>query len=212
MAASRTTEPARGAEEKPGREAPAASEPAEGDAPEEPAAAPGASWKSWLPLGIALVVMPLCAYAVTNFVLIPRMQKTLRATGVPPGESAEAEAPPAKPAEGGGEGKAAPAASGSKQSATINKLLVNVAGTMGSRYLLSSLVLSGNGSSFADKVTQNEPQLRDMASGLLCTKSIAELEKPGARNMIRGELIAGFNTILGNNAVQEIYFTEFAIQ
>jgi flagellar basal body-associated protein FliL len=38
------------------------------------------------------------------------------------------------------------------------------------------------------------------------------LEKPGARNLIRGELLAGFNTILGNSAVREIYFTEFAIQ
>jgi flagellar FliL protein len=211
MPASRTTEPARGAEEKPACEAPAASDPADEDALAEPAVAPGAGWKAWLPLGIALVVMPLCAYAVTNFVLIPRMQKTLRSTSVAPAEP-EAEAPPPKPAEGGGEGKAAPAASGSKQTATLNKLLVNVAGTMGSRYLLSSIVLSGSSSGFADKVTQNEPQLRDMASGLLCTKTIAELEKPGARNMIRGELIAGFNTILGNNAVQEIYFTEFAIQ
>ena len=30
--------------------------------------------------------------------------------------------------------------------------------------------------------------------------------------LLRGELIAGFNSILGNGAVQELYFTEFAIQ
>jgi flagellar FliL protein len=51
-----------------------------------------------------------------------------------------------------------------------------------------------------------------MASGILNTKTIADLEKPGARNLIRGELLAGFNTIMGNSAVREIYFTEFAIQ
>ncbi len=43
-------------------------------------------------------------------------------------------------------------------------------------------------------------------------KTIADLEKPGARNLIRGELLAGFNNILGDPGVQEIYFTEFAIQ
>ena len=43
-----------------------------------------------------------------------------------------------------------------------------------------------------------------MASGLLSAKTIADLEKPGARNLIRGELISGFNSILGNAAVQEI--------
>jgi flagellar FliL protein len=211
MAPSRTTEPARGAEEKPAREAPANPEPAE-EAPPQPAAAPGGGWKAWLPLAVAVVAMPLCAYAVTNFLLIPRMQKTLRATGGIPAETATetASEKPAAAAEGG-EGKAAPA-SGSKQTATLNKLLVNVAGTMGSRYLLSSMVLSGKGSDFVTKVAQNEPQLRDMASGLLSTKTIAELEKPGSRNVIRGELLAGFNSILGNSSVQDIYFTEFAIQ
>ena len=101
---------------------------------------------------------------------------------------------------------------GQKQTATLSKLLVNVAGTMGSRYLLTTLALAGTGSDFTSRVSQHEAQLRDMASGLLSAKTIADLEKPGARNMIRGELISGFNSILGNAAVQEIYFTDFAIQ
>jgi flagellar FliL protein len=146
-----------------------------------------------------------------TFLLVPRMQKSLRAAGIVAADSAPEPAAEKPSGEGGGEGKAGPS-TGSKQNVTINKLLVNVAGTMGSRYLLSSLVLSGKGSDFVNKVAQNEPQLRDMASGLLCTKTIAELEKPGARNSIRGELLAGFNSILGNNSVQDIYFTEFAIQ
>jgi flagellar protein FliL len=65
---------------------------------------------------------------------------------------------------------------------------------------------------FSARVAQREPQLRDMASGVLNTKTIADLEKPGARNLIRGELLAGFNTIMGTSAVHEIYFTDFAIQ
>ena len=43
-------------------------------------------------------------------------------------------------------------------------------------------------------------------------KTLADLEKPTAQNLIRTELIAGFNSILGGPVVQEIYFTEFAIQ
>jgi flagellar basal body-associated protein FliL len=41
---------------------------------------------------------------------------------------------------------------------------------------------------------------------------MADLEKPGVRNLIRAELISGFNNILGANMVQDIYLTEFAIQ
>jgi len=94
----------------------------------------------------------------------------------------------------------------------MNKLLVNVAGTMASRYLLTSITMVGDAPDFATKVAKFDPQLRDMAGSLMMTKTIASLEKPGARNLLRSELIAGFNSILGNGTVKELYFTEFAIQ
>lgn len=94
----------------------------------------------------------------------------------------------------------------------MNKLLVNVAGTMGARYLLVSLSVAGSDADFKAKVQAHDPQLRDFACGALATKTIADLEKPGARNVIRTELISGFNNILGNSLVEEIYLTEFAIQ
>ena len=200
------TEPARASEEK---TAPA-NEPAS-ESPEATAVpSPGGAWKAWLPLGVALLVMPALAYALTTFVLVPHLRQSLVKAGV---VSADAPAPSAASSgEGGGEGQTAASSNGQRQNATLNKLLVNVAGTMGSRYLLTSLVLSGPSADLSAKVAQNEPQLRDMASGLLSSKTIPELEKPGARNLIRGELLSGFNTILGNSAVKEIYFTEFAIQ
>ena len=94
----------------------------------------------------------------------------------------------------------------------MNKLLVNVAGTMGSRYLLVSLSIVGADPDFKSKLQAHDPQLRDLACGALSTKTLADLEKPGARNLIRSELISGFNNILGGALVQEIYLTEFAIQ
>src|SRR5271163_1973183 len=102
MAASRTTEPAR--EEAPASDADAAPESSD-EASAQPTAG-GGGWKAWLPLGLALVVMPLCAYAMTTFLLVPRMQKALRATGVAPA-AAEAEPAPEKTAaeaKEGGEG------------------------------------------------------------------------------------------------------------
>ena len=196
------SEPGRGTEEKPARET-------KPEAAQAPAAheSRGSSWQAWLPLGVALLLMPALAYAMTTFVLVPRMQKALRSPAtVTPEPSKETHTDAAN-----ADKEAAPAA-GSGHSVTLNKLLVNVAGTMGSRYLLSSITLLGDAADFAARVAQHEPQLRDMASGILNTKTIADLEKPGARNLIRGELLAGFNTIMGNSAVREIYFTEFAIQ
>ena len=65
---------------------------------------------------------------------------------------------------------------------------------------------------FQQKVTDNEAALRDMASSTLSSKTLADLEKPDERNLIRTQLLTGFNNILGSDEVQEIYLTEFAIQ
>jgi flagellar FliL protein len=197
------SEPVRGTEERHPREP----KPEAAPAPAIRQSQGSPTWQAWLPLGVVLLAMPALAYAITTFVLVPRMQKALRASATLPaktGKDVRADAANA--------GKEALPSSGTGYSVTLNKLLVNVAGTMGSRYLLSSITLLGEAADFPARVAQHEPQLRDLASGILNTKTIADLEKPGARNLIRGELLAGFNTIMGNSAVQEIYFTEFAIQ
>lgn len=184
------------------------------------AAAPsGGGIKSMLPLIITLVLMPAVAWAMTTFVLVPKLQKSLGIAPAAHGETAAKEGGEAESAasghgekegsgkEGGGKEKG-----GSKESVTMTKLLVNVSGTMGSRYLLASLTLSGNGPEFKAKIDKHEAKLRDTACTLLATKTITDLEKPGARNLVRSELLTGFNNILGGNAVQEIFITEFAIQ
>ena len=193
--------PSRGPEEKNPREA----QPSKGDT--APIVKPVGAWKAWLPLGVTIVVMPLLAYGMATFILVPKMQKTLVASGVVLAkENAQVRAGV------DGVGSETLASGSQRQVVTLNKLLVNVAGTMASRYLLPSITLVSDASDFSARVKDNEPQLRDMACGLMMMKTIAILEQPGARNLLRGELIAGFNTILGNAAVRELYFTEFAIQ
>ena len=92
------------------------------------------------------------------------------------------------------------------------KVLVNVSGTAGTRYLLAALTLVGTQAELKESVEKSDAQLRDVASSVLATKTIADLDKPGSRNLIRTELISAFNGVLGDGRVKEIYFTEFAIQ
>jgi flagellar FliL protein len=157
-------------------------------------------FKAWLPLILCILLMPALAFGVAQFVILPQLQKGLGIKNSGGGDSGKKSSSSSK-------------ASGAKQeSVTMNKLLVNVADTMGARYLLVSLSVVGNASDFKEKMQEHDAQLRDMACGALATKTLADLEKPGERNLIRTELIAGFNNILGNSTVQEIYLTEFAIQ
>jgi flagellar FliL protein len=143
--------------------------------------------------------MPVLAFAMTQYVILPQLQKNL---GVKTATSTENKAKSSKDS----------SVAVKHDSVLMNKLLVNVAGTMGARYLLVSLSVVGTGDDFKAKMTDRDAQLRDMACGTLATKSLADLEKPGARNLIRNELITGFNNILGDSVVTDIYLTEFAIQ
>ena len=94
----------------------------------------------------------------------------------------------------------------------FGKVLVNISGSLGMRYLLASLTVVGTDAEFKAKIDHNRDRLLDLASSTLSAKTIADLEKPGARNLIRTELLSAFNTALGQGYVQEIYFTEFAVQ
>ncbi len=169
--------------------------------PAAPVTAPSGGFKAWLPLVITMLFMPALAFGVAEYVILPQLQKGL---GI------KAEVAPSS--SGGGSETKKEGAGAKQESVLMNKMLVNVAGTMGARYLLVTVSVAGTGTEFKDKMAEHDAQLRDMACGALATKTLADLEKPGARNLIRSELINGFNNILGDAMVQDIYFTEFAIQ
>ena len=193
-----------------------------------PAAGGKSAMQAWLPMIVAVVLLPVVAYLITTFVLLPKLQAGL---GVAPAAASPAAGGHAKPKEakegkepkeakesshgggghgGGGEGEGAD--ENGREQAPLTKLIVNVAGTQASRILLSSLILVGDTPDFSSAVKTRDAQLRDTACGILGTKTIQDLEKPGARNIIRSELITAFNHVLGGSPVQEIYFTEFAVQ
>jgi flagellar FliL protein len=178
------------------------SEEAAAEASPAPEAKPAGALKPWLPLIITVVLMPALAFATTRFLLVPQMKKALSHT----------DAAPIEPA--GTNTDAGPGAIDGKPKVTVplTKILVNVAGTMGTRYLMTSVTLVGSDESLKTKIEQNKDQLLDLATGTLSTKTISDLEKPGARNVIRAELMAVFNNALGGPFIKEIYITELAIQ
>ena len=187
------------------------------EAPAAPAAAPApepSGIKPFIPLIANLVLMPVLAYVMTAFVLVPKLAKNV-------GAPAEAHEPAAAPADNHGDaahgaeaGDGAVVSGGKiKYSAPLSKkTLVNVSGTMGTRYLLAEFILVGNSPKLKDQVLKADAELRDAAASALASKTIADLEKPGIRNLVRSELITIFNSILGKGVVSEIYLTEFAIQ
>ncbi len=185
--------------------------PADGGGAAAPAS--GGGFKAWLPLLANLILMPAIAYGVAVFVLLPKLNSGGASAATEEHAAAkEGGEHAAKPAGEKKEGKAGEAGDGKVAVSLGNKVLVNVSGTMGTRYLMVSITLVGESPSLKDEVEKHDAQLRDAAASTLASKTIIDLEKPGARNMIRTELIAAFNNVLGGNPVSEIYLPEFAIQ
>jgi flagellar FliL protein len=172
-------------------------EPAEKAAEKAPASSGGI--KPWLPVIANVVLMPVLAYATVTFLIAPRLHSGAGAVVVN-AKTGHA----SQPAAGGGEQKITAPLAG--------KVLVNVAGTMGTRYLVASVTLVGKNPELKTLVENNDAELRDAAAGALSVKTIADLEKPGVRNLIRTELISIFKKILGEAMVTDLYLTEFAIQ
>ena len=151
---------------------------------------------AWLPLIVTALAMPILAYATTNYVLVP---KVVRAFASSPSQEPNSGSTPV-------------AQGGNRQTATLSKMVVNVAGTMGTRYLLSSITMVGTSTDFKSRVEERRDQLLDLATSTLGNKTIADLEKPGARAQIRTELLSVFNNAFGGGFIDEIYITELAIQ
>ena len=187
-------------------------------AAEAPAvAASGGGLKAWLPLLANLILMPAIAYGVAVYVILPKLNSTAPAGAAAEGhapakEGGEPAAKPASEKKEGKEGKGGELVGGKIAVPLGNKVLVNVSGTMGTRYLMVSITLVGTDAGLKDEVEKHDAQLRDAAASTLASKTIIDLEKPGARNMIRTELVAAFNSVLGGSTVSEIYLPEFAIQ
>ena len=186
-----------------------APKPAEGAAP-----AAGGGLKALLPLLLNVVLMPVMAYVMTVFVLLPKINSGSVAAHAKTvgGEAVAAPGAHGEPADKGASGKHGGGAGGKIAVPLSAKVLVNIAGTAGTRYLLAQLTLVGASAELKDSVEKSDAQLRDVASSVLATKTIADLDRPGSRNLIRTELISAFNGVLGEGRVKEIYFTDFAIQ
>jgi flagellar basal body-associated protein FliL len=175
------------------------------------AAAPkksGGKFKVWIPLIATVVAMPGLAFLTTQFVLLPKIKRTMTQAA-----DDTAANPTTAAARGTASGSGTSVKPGKdKVTYEMPKILVNVAGTMMTRYLMTTLTLVGNSSDFKDKIDANLPQLKDVARGVLETKTIGDLGKPGARNQMRSELLTVFNNALGGPVVQDLYITEQAVQ
>jgi flagellar FliL protein len=196
-----------------------AAPPADKNAPPAAAAAPVVAaapakggLKAWLPTIVALVLAPAATWAVAQFVLLPKLQKTLADDDGKPAAAAAvapAAAHPATPAGGKPGDKKGPETGPTYH---FDNVVVNLAGTMGTRYLKTSFLVTGSDAALAAKFEAARPQLGDVTLAVLASLTLADLEEPGSKNIIREKLISAYNQALGQKLAENLYFSDFVVQ
>ena len=190
-------------------------------APEKaaPAAASKGGIGKWIPAIAALILAPACSWAVVQFVMLPKLQKQIAAAqpasaGGEGGATGAEEAPAAESAGGGKEASGGKEAKDGKGGNTYDfqNVVVNLAGTMGTRYLKTSFTVTGLNGNFKTTIESNKARLTDVTLNVLSSLTLADLEEPGSKNVLRDKLVAAYNQVLGARVVDQVYFADFLIQ
>lgn len=155
----------------------------------------------------AMVLSPLLTWVAMEFVLVPRLQKKLSAPATE--EAAEAE-----PKAGGHGGKEA----GGKVVQADNvydftNVVVNLSGTMGTRYLKTSFMVTGVKDVDVRKAFEAaRGRVTDVTLNVLSSLTLADIEEPGSKNVIREKLVMAYNQAIGKKVAEQVYFLDFVVQ
>jgi len=198
-------------------EAPPAAPPADGaDAP----AKKSSMMANLIPILAVVVLAPVGSWAVAQFVIIPQLRKELTSAVAPKeGGDAHVEAAPEagghgkeEKKEAGGHGKKGEGAGSPGNSYSFENVVVNLSGTMGTRYLKSTFMVSGKDATLRSQFEANKPKLLDVTLNVLSALTLTDLEEPGSKNIIREKLTAAFNQALGKKVAEQVYFSDFVVQ
>jgi len=177
------------------------------DAPEAPAekpvaaasAAPASGMKSWVLALSVILLAPAASWGVVQFVLLPHLKAELNSP-IPPAAAVEA----AGKEKADGKGATPP-------TYEFSNMVVNLAGTMGTRYLKTSFIVTGV-DGLKGLFETNKARMTDLTLNVLSSLTLADLEEPGSKNVLREKLVAAYNQALGRKVADQVYFSDFVVQ
>lgn len=188
-----------------------APENAEGDA------APS-GMKAKLPM-IAMVAVGLAIGGGSGAALIGPMVAKRMGKVAPPHADASAdsaagkEGGATKAGEKGKDGEKGKEAGGAEASVKLlENLVLNPAGSGGSRFLLLSVAIETGTAAAATEMTTRDSELRDIILTSLGTKTVDQLTDMTAREAIKKEVQIAITTRFGKSSVKRLYFPQFVVQ
>jgi len=187
------------------------------EAPEKKEKTKSAKKKSGLKLNIIVLIVSQLVLAGGGYYMVSKFIKPDPMFGQAMEQVAEDEEHGDAATEGGEHSE--------KQIYLLEDIIVNPAGTRGSRYLSVSIGVEmnlaeaeegggGHGAAAAvhNPLDKKRPQLRDALIGILSSKTIIQLTTIEEKELIRQEILTAFQAALEPEPVHQIYFVDFVLQ
>jgi flagellar FliL protein len=118
-------------------------------------------------------------------------------------------------AEGDHSAEGAAGAEGATAEAAIHVLdnmVLNPAGSGGSRYLLMTVAIEAGSATIVESFKARDAELRDIVLSTLGTKAVDQLTDMAAREGFKTEIITAVDERFGKKSVKRIYFPQFVVQ
>jgi flagellar FliL protein len=94
----------------------------------------------------------------------------------------------------------------------LDNLVLNPAGSGGTRFLLASVGVRLTGAPAEDEMKKREIEVRDVVLRVLGLRSVEELAEVSNRDAIKKQLVVTIDSVFGKKVVTGIYFSQFVIQ
>jgi flagellar FliL protein len=95
---------------------------------------------------------------------------------------------------------------------TVKDIVVNPAGTGGSRFLSVSFAFELDSELLASEFESREPLVRDALITILTSKTVAQLTDPRQKEIIRYQIKRRVEKLLGTEDLAAVYYTDFVLQ
>lgn len=110
---------------------------------------------------------------------------------------------------GGGHGKSEAKAS---PVYTMDNLVVNPAGTNGTRFLIVSFAVEVANAGLVESLAEHDAEIRDAVLHMLASRTVEQLNDLAARDELKVEVRAKVESLIGASNVYNIFLPQFVLQ
>jgi|SRR5208283_1565558 len=94
----------------------------------------------------------------------------------------------------------------------IKDIIINPAGTNGTRFLLTTVGIEVSTPEAQQELEKKEVQVRDLLNSILTSKGLNELVSIDQRELLRVEILKQVGGLLKSGKLRNVYFSKFIIQ